>query len=99
MALMSPLMYTCIRVVQDLLTVLLYNWPTVTKKMAACTFYQNVLKASRQITINTYDTKSPNDEKFEHNEKFNLVPYGCPSERRPLVFLNDLTVSDHIVLW
>jgi hypothetical protein len=25
------------------------------------------------------DTKSPNDEKFEHNEEINLLPYAGPS--------------------
>ena len=33
---------------------------TITKKMAACTFYQNALRASRAKD----DTKSRNDAKF-----------------------------------
>ena len=30
--------------------------------------------------LNKDDTKSPNDEKFYHNEEINLLPYACPSK-------------------
>ncbi len=40
--------------------------------MAACTFYQNTLRASRVNDLIKM-MKSPNDEKFEHNEEINLL--------------------------
>ena len=35
------------------------------------------------------DTKSANDEKFQHNVEINLLSYGLSFKRRPFAFVND----------